>query len=68
MPAAQSSLASPCNRVCVMHLARQLCVGCGRTLDEIARWLDLGDAERAQIMVQLPSRLAAASNPNTAPA
>ncbi len=66
MPTAEASLASPCNRICVMHPARQVCIGCGRTLDEIARWIDLSEVERARIMAELPSRLAAADGPNAA--
>lgn len=66
MPTAEASLASPCNRICVMHPARQVCIGCGRTLDEIARWIDLSEVERARIMAELPSRLAAADDPNAA--
>jgi predicted Fe-S protein YdhL (DUF1289 family) len=59
MPSVETSIQTPCNRVCVVHPMRQLCIGCGRTLDEIARWIELGDAERTRIMAQLPSRLAA---------
>jgi uncharacterized protein len=54
-----TSIETPCNRVCVVHPALGLCIGCGRSLDEIARWVDLTPAERARIMAQLPSRLAA---------
>jgi predicted Fe-S protein YdhL (DUF1289 family) len=68
MSTAEATLASPCNRVCVMHPARQICIGCGRTLDEIARWTDLGEAERACIMAQLPTRLAASGAANAAQA
>ncbi len=68
MPVAEANLANPCNRVCVMHPARHICIGCGRTLDEIARWIDLGAAERARITAQLPGRLAASEAANTAPA
>jgi predicted Fe-S protein YdhL (DUF1289 family) len=53
-----SSIETPCNRVCVVHPALKLCIGCGRSLDEIARWIDLDAAARARIMAQLPSRLA----------
>jgi predicted Fe-S protein YdhL (DUF1289 family) len=66
MAAAESSIASPCNRVCVVHPARQICIGCGRTLDEIARWIELSGTERDGIMAQLPARLVAANSPNAA--
>jgi predicted Fe-S protein YdhL (DUF1289 family) len=37
-----------------------LCVGCGRTLPEIARWHRLVSAERLIIMAALPARMAEA--------
>ena len=45
---------TPCIKVCVMEGG--LCTGCGRTLNEIARWGSMSDAERATIMRELPSR------------
>jgi predicted Fe-S protein YdhL (DUF1289 family) len=48
---------SPCNKVCTIDAASGLCAGCGRTLDEIARWSTLSDSERARIMAELPQRL-----------
>jgi predicted Fe-S protein YdhL (DUF1289 family) len=35
------------------------CLGCGRTLNEIARWARLTDAERDQVLALLPSRIEA---------
>ena len=32
------------------------CLGCARSLDEIARWAALSDLERARIMAELPAR------------
>jgi len=55
----EPSISSPCNRVCVVHPAARICVGCGRSLDEIARWIALSEGERVAIMAQLPARLAA---------
>lgn len=43
-----------------MDAASGLCTGCGRALDEIARWGSLSDVERSTIMRVLPERLAAA--------
>jgi predicted Fe-S protein YdhL (DUF1289 family) len=63
MASTATSIETPCNRVCVVHPALGLCIGCGRSLDEIARWMDLAPPERARIMAQLPSRLAALSGP-----
>lgn len=52
------SISSPCNRVCVVNPTARICVGCGRSLDEVARWVALSEAERKSIMAQLPARLA----------
>ena len=32
------------------------CLGCKRTLGEIARWGEMSDAERAAVVAQLPAR------------
>ncbi len=45
-------------KICSIDAVRGLCVGCGRTLDEIARWGSLSEAERRAIMLRLPERLA----------
>jgi uncharacterized protein len=47
---------SPCVKVCQMDPRRGLCMGCGRTLDEIARWAQMNDEERERIIAALPSR------------
>ena len=44
---------SPCIKVCVVDPACGVCRGCGRTLDEIARWSSMSDAERDDIMDKL---------------
>jgi uncharacterized protein len=55
----EPSISSPCNHVCAVHPTARICVGCGRALDEIARWIALSEIERMAIMAQLPARLAA---------
>ena len=47
---------SPCIKVCQMDPARGVCIGCCRSLDEIARWSGMTDSERAQVMSGLPER------------
>ena len=47
---------SPCNKVCVMDADNRYCVGCARTLGEIARWGEMADAERATVLAQLSAR------------
>jgi len=63
MADAATNIESPCNKVCVVHPTLGVCIGRGRSLDEIGRWIDFAPAERARIMAQLPSRLAALSGP-----
>jgi predicted Fe-S protein YdhL (DUF1289 family) len=50
---------TPCVKICTLDAHSGLCLGCGRTIDEIARWSVMSAAERAQVMCELPSRLAA---------
>ncbi len=48
MTAAADQVPSPCINVCVMDQANGVCIGCLRTLDEIAAWSVLdADARRA---------------------
>jgi predicted Fe-S protein YdhL (DUF1289 family) len=47
---------SPCVKVCQMDPKRGLCLGCARTLDEIARWAQMSDAERERVLAELPGR------------
>jgi len=49
-------ISSPCTKVCTMDPRSGLCLGCGRTLDEIARWGSLSETERKRIMAELPQR------------
>jgi len=49
---------TPCVKVCTLDARLGSCLGCGRTIDEIARWASMGDAERGRIMVELPERRA----------
>ena len=47
---------SPCIKVYQMDPRRGLCLGCARTLEEIARWAQMSDAERERVMAELPIR------------
>jgi predicted Fe-S protein YdhL (DUF1289 family) len=51
-------IASPCTKVCTIDPRSKLCVGCGRSLAEIAQWGSISDAERSRIMAELPQRFA----------
>ncbi|WP_375465688.1 DUF1289 domain-containing protein [uncultured Methylobacterium sp.] len=50
---------SPCTKVCVLDEPSGLCVGCGRTGDEIALWGSMSDVERRAVMAELEARLRA---------
>lgn len=57
---------SPCIQICIIDASSGLCQGCGRTLDEIATWGALNDADRAAILSALPGRLARPLDGSTA--
>ncbi|MBQ1500148.1 MAG: DUF1289 domain-containing protein [Sphingomonas sp.] len=48
---------SPCVSICVMDAATGWCIGCGRTLAEIARWSETDQADRDAVMAALPARM-----------
>jgi predicted Fe-S protein YdhL (DUF1289 family) len=50
---------TPCVKVCTLDAQRRLCLGCGRTVGEIAAWAGMTAAERRRVMDALPERLAA---------
>jgi predicted Fe-S protein YdhL (DUF1289 family) len=49
---------SPCVKICTLDARSGLCLGCGRTVDEIAHWITMSAAERVRIIGELPGRLA----------
>ena len=59
-------IASPCVKVCVMDTERRYCAGCLRTLDEIAGWSEMTDAQRAVVIAKLAARRASSSSPTAA--
>ncbi len=50
---------TPCIKVCVVDGQSGHCLGCGRTLNEIARWARFTDAERDDLIAALPPRIEA---------
>lgn len=50
---------TPCVKICTLDAGQRQCLGCGRTVEEIARWATMSPAERRRIMDTLPERLAA---------
>jgi uncharacterized protein len=52
-----AKIETPCIKVCIVQHASGLCIGCRRTLAEIAGWMSFSDAERSRIMLELPERV-----------
>ena len=46
---------SPCINVCTLD-AQKVCIGCGRTIEEIAVWSRLGDEERRAVCERAQER------------
>ncbi|MEY3699188.1 MAG: hypothetical protein RL631_1841 [Pseudomonadota bacterium] len=55
---ADQMLASPCVSVCTMHNERDECLGCLRSIDEIARWGMSTPAQQREIWQRLGQRIA----------
>jgi predicted Fe-S protein YdhL (DUF1289 family) len=53
---AAGDVPSPCASVCRMDARSGLCVGCCRTLDEIAGWSRMDDAARREVWRRIERR------------
>jgi len=49
---------SPCIQVCIVEPMTGLCIGCGRSLQEIGGWRSMSPQRRSEIMRSLKARLA----------
>jgi predicted Fe-S protein YdhL (DUF1289 family) len=58
MPAPPRPIVTPCVKVCFVDDESGLCLGCYRTMAEIADWARLTDARRAAVMAELQGRRA----------
>jgi predicted Fe-S protein YdhL (DUF1289 family) len=58
---------TPCIAVCVIDPNSGLCLGCGRTLAEIASWSAMPSADRRTLMAELPQRMRDAGLPAPSP-
>lgn len=56
LPGPPRSIKTPCVQVCAIDPDSDLCLGCFRSLAEIAGWVRLTDAERDAVLDELPSR------------
>lgn len=52
----RAPIPSPCINVCTLDPTGRICTGCLRSVDEIARWGGMSDAERAEVLSRLPER------------
>lgn len=48
---------SPCVQICVVDFETDLCIGCGRSRNEIAQWTAFSAEARAHVLALLPGRL-----------
>lgn len=55
-PLSSSRVASPCNSVCKMDPRSGWCLGCLRTIDEIAAWSSLSEEARHAVLDRLDER------------
>jgi len=55
-PIPRRAVVTPCVKVCMVDGQSGLCLGCFRTLPEIARWERFTDEERTTLMAALPAR------------
>jgi len=46
---------SPCTQICRLD-ANEICIGCLRTRDEIARWSAMTESEKVAILVDMDNR------------
>jgi len=58
-PSPATAVPSPCISVCNMNAKTGWCEGCHRTIDEIAGWSRMSDAEKNAVWAQLERRRSA---------
>jgi len=47
---------SPCNDICTQDPESGLCVGCGRTQEEIANWLVYTEEQKKQVLIGIENK------------
>jgi len=58
MPIQEQAVPSPCNNVCKMDPQTGWCLGCQRTIQEIAAWARMSDEAKRAVWALLPARRA----------
>ena len=49
----RDEIESPCIKLCVVHPASRLCLGCYRSIEEIAAWSGMTPEARRAVMAEL---------------
>jgi predicted Fe-S protein YdhL (DUF1289 family) len=55
---------SPCNDICTTDPESGLCIGCGRTQEEISNWLFFNNKQKKRVLMNLKSRNKISSTSN----
>ena len=64
---AMEAVPSPCILVCDIDPEIDICIGCGRTLDEIATWASAGHKRQREIVKLAAARIGARPQPVLSP-
>lgn len=59
------TIESPCIDVCLMSEDKTVCIGCFRSLSEIANWGRLTDAEKLRVIAAARARQSASERKKT---
>jgi predicted Fe-S protein YdhL (DUF1289 family) len=57
-PWRRDEVESPCVKVCLVHPEAGICIGCHRTIEEIASWSAMSAEARRAVLAELPARAA----------
>ncbi len=52
----RNEIESPCVKLCMIHSEYKVCMGCFRTIDEIADWSNFTPARRKELIKSLKDR------------
>jgi predicted Fe-S protein YdhL (DUF1289 family) len=63
----RDEIESPCVKLCVLHPGARICVGCHRTVAEIAGWTAMTPEARRAVMAELPARAGLLTEPGNRP-
>jgi len=51
-----SEVKSPCVEICQLDMSSDICLGCFRTMDEIAGWVEMTDVEKRNVLLLVDER------------